>query len=229
MKVMCLDDELLALRLLGDILKSIPDIEITCMFGNAPDALACAETVAFDVAFVDIMLGKTSGLDFAQSLRNINPSCKIIYCTGYAQYAVDSINRGIVDGYLLKPVDDIHVQELLDRFRKETSAGDKLITVKGDSENISILDKDEQPVVFSRKKTLQLFSLLLESNGKSMSTDTLCEQLWEEHKGDLIHKNRQYLYALTSDLSNTLKSHGAAEIFIKTFDGYALDISHIKR
>ena len=154
---------------------------------------------------------------------SIQPQCKLIYCTGYPQYAIESINRGIVDGYLLKPVEDRQLQEILDRYCVR-----KPLTVSGSGMQLCISDRYGQPVIFARGKTMQLFSLLLERDGQGATTDELCERLWE-HKADMIYKNRQYLYSLTNDLSNTLKEHDALEVFIRTAEGYALDVSQIEK
>ena len=113
MNILCIDDEPLALRLLVSILKDKPDVETLHSFDNISDALAFAKTTDIDIAFVDIMLGNENGLDFAENLRIMQPNCKIIYCTGYSQYAIESINRGIVDGYLLKPIEEKQIEEIL--------------------------------------------------------------------------------------------------------------------
>ena len=223
MKILCIDDEPLALRLMVSMLEDKPDVGTVCSFSGAADALSCAETTPFDIAFVDIMLGGANGLDFAQSLRAMQPHCKIIYCTGYPQYAIESINRGIVDGYLLKPVEEKQLQEILDRYRVR-----KPLTVSGSGMQLGVFDRHGQPVVFARRKTMQLFSLLLERDGQEATTDGLCELLWE-HKADMIYKNRQYLYSLTNDLSSALKEHDALEVFIRTAEGYALDMSQIEK
>ena len=113
MNILCIDDEPLALRLLVSILKDKPDVETLHSFDNISDALACAKTTDIDIAFVDIMLGNENGLNFAQNLRSLQPNCKIVYCTGYSQYAIESINRGIVDGYLLKPIEAKQIEDIL--------------------------------------------------------------------------------------------------------------------
>ena len=113
MNILCIDDEPLALRLLVSMLQDKPDVEALHSYDNTADALACARVSNIDIAFVDIMLGNENGLDFAQSLRSMQSKCKIIYCTGYPQYAIESINRGIVDGYLLKPIEEKQIEEIL--------------------------------------------------------------------------------------------------------------------
>ncbi len=222
MNILCIDDEPLALRLLVSMLQDKPDVETLYSYDNTANALACVKTESIDIAFVDVMLGSDNGLDFAQSLRIMQPNCKIIYCTGYPQYAIESINRGIVDGYLLKPIEEAQIQEILNRGGHK-----KPLTVTGSGKQLRIVDRQEQPVVFTRRKTVQLFALLLERDGQDATVDELCEQLWE-HKANMIYKNRQYLYSLVNDLSATLKEHDAPEAFIRTANGYALDMTQIE-
>lgn len=161
MKILCIDDEPLALRLLVSMLQERSDVTEICSFDNSADALAAAENTEFDIALVDIMLGNDSGLDFAESLRTMQPGCKIIYCTGYSQYAVESINRGIVDGYLLKPIEDQKLQEIIDKYRKK-----KVLTVKSSGMHLQVFDSHGQTVTFNRSKTMLLFSILLNRGGK---------------------------------------------------------------
>ena len=222
MNILCIDDEPLALRLLVSMLQDKPDVEKLHSYDNTADALACAKTENIDIAFVDIMLGNENGLDFAQSLRTMQPKCKIIYCTGYPQYAIESINRGIVDGHLLKPIEEKQIEEILNSI-----CAHKLLTVTGSGKQLHIVDKNNQQLIFTRRKIVQLFSLLLERKGQDATADELCEQLWE-HKANMIYKNRQYLYALVSDLSATLKKHDAQDTLIRSTNGYALDMSQIE-
>ncbi len=71
---------------------------------NFDDALSEASRKSFDVAFVDLRLGTTSGLDLIPALLAATPSLKIIVITAYAsiETAVEAIKRGATD-YLPKP------------------------------------------------------------------------------------------------------------------------------
>lgn len=222
MNILCIDDEPLALRLMVSMLEDISDVETLHSFANTSDALDCAKTENIDIAFVDIMLGSANGLDFAQNLRTMQPACKIIYCTGYPQYAIESINRGIVDGYLIKPIEEKQIKEMLNNMCMQ-----KLLTVTGSGNQIHIVDRQGQAVVFKRRKIVQLFSLLLKQRGEEATVDELCEQMWDHNK-ELISKNRQYLYSLVNAMSDTFKEHDAQDVLVKTSNGYALDMSQIK-
>ncbi|MEW6531408.1 MAG: sigma-54 dependent transcriptional regulator [Thermodesulfobacteriota bacterium] len=71
---------------------------------NSADALAEAALSFFDLAFVDIRLGTSSGLDLLPPLLASSPWLKIVIITAYAsiETAVDAMRRGASD-YIPKP------------------------------------------------------------------------------------------------------------------------------
>jgi NtrC-family two-component system response regulator AlgB len=71
---------------------------------NFQDALAEASRRSFDLAFVDLRLGASTGLDLIPSLLAATPWLKIIVITAYASIdtAVDAMRRGATD-YVSKP------------------------------------------------------------------------------------------------------------------------------
>jgi len=71
---------------------------------NFDDALSEASRKSFDVAFVDLRLGTTNGLDLIPALLSTTPWLKIVVITAYAsiETAVEAMKRGATD-YLPKP------------------------------------------------------------------------------------------------------------------------------
>jgi len=71
---------------------------------NFQDALAEASRRSFDLAFVDLRLGTTNGLELINALLGAAPWLKIIVITAYASIdtAVEAMRRGATD-YLPKP------------------------------------------------------------------------------------------------------------------------------
>jgi two-component system, NtrC family, response regulator AlgB len=88
----------------------------TVAVSNSRDALVEASRQSFDVAFVDMRLGATSGLDLIQPLLGESPWLKIIVITAYAsiETAVEAMRRGASD-YLPKPFTPAQVRLAVDR------------------------------------------------------------------------------------------------------------------
>ncbi len=73
---------------------------------DAEQASALIETEAFDLAILDLNLGKKSSLELVKPLKHKYPQIRILILTGFASIttAVEAIKLG-VDNYLAKPTD----------------------------------------------------------------------------------------------------------------------------
>ena len=71
---------------------------------NQPsEALEFAKKNKISLAFLDIELGKTNGLDLCKKFLEINPRTNIIFLTAYVEYSFEAWSTG-ASGYLLKPI-----------------------------------------------------------------------------------------------------------------------------
>ena len=96
-RALAMDDEPLALRLLGVFAAKIPDLEIVAHCTDTGQARPFLDKV--DVIFADINMPLQSGMDFVASLEN--PPL-VVFTTAYTEYGVEAFRVGAVD-YLLKP------------------------------------------------------------------------------------------------------------------------------
>jgi NtrC-family two-component system response regulator AlgB len=85
--------------------------------GTAEEALEVARQSAFDVAFVDLRLGPSSGLDLLPRLREMTPRAKLVVMTAYASLdsAIEAVRRGAAD-YLRKPFRPEDLDLVLERI-----------------------------------------------------------------------------------------------------------------
>ena len=223
MLAICVDDEPILLDWLCKSVGKSTDVNNIAKFTDENEAIEYASSNSFDIAFIDIELHRIDGITMAEKLREINPSCGIIFCTGHANYAIEAISRINVDGYLLKPINADDVQREIDKYKNRSANIGKLITVVLDN-GINIFDKDMKPIHFNRSKTMDLFNELFKENGKSLSTNDLVERLWNSDIQDkyLFEKNKNYFTQLISDMRRTLENHDATDILLKTSSGYSL-------
>ena len=109
MKAIAVDDEIYMLETLQEAVSASSDIETTEAFSSCSAALAYAEKHPIDVAFLDINMRGIGGLGLAEKLLALQPRCKIVFCTGYQEYAVSAFQLH-VSGYLMKPITPEAVQ-----------------------------------------------------------------------------------------------------------------------
>ena len=114
--VIIVDDEKIILKGGIPIIKSvIPNAEVTG-FTKPSDAVQYAKENKVDLAFLDIEMGMTSGLDVCQDLLDCNPKTNVIYLTAYMEYSFDAWKTG-ASGFMLKPLTADGISEQLSRLR----------------------------------------------------------------------------------------------------------------
>lgn len=115
-EVIIVDDESILLSGAIPVLsEAIPNASVTG-FLKASEAINYARKRRVSIAFLDVEIGKTSGIDLCKSLMDINPLTNVIFLTSYPDYAVDAWNTS-ASGFLVKPLSPEHVKEQLAKLR----------------------------------------------------------------------------------------------------------------
>ena len=103
MRVILADDERLALDVLERLLGVHGDVDIVGLYTDPALLLEEFEEKKPDVAFLDIEMGSTSGLELGNELLSRCNRLEIVFVTAYAHYAIAAFDFNAFD-YLLKPV-----------------------------------------------------------------------------------------------------------------------------
>ena len=222
MIAIAVDDEALMLGALTAAIEASNDITSVARFSDCEAALEYAKSNPIDIAFLDINMRGMGGLALAEKIVSARPACKIVFCTGYEEYAISAFKLH-ASGYLMKPISAEDVQGEIDNI-KGMRAQEKLLTVKcfGDFE---VYAKNEK-VVFKRLKSKELFAFLIDRKGAGMTAKQICAVLFPEDTDDA--KNSAYLRQLVMDLKNTLKLVGAENVLCHETPCYRIDTSLIK-
>ena len=85
-------------------------------FTKPSEALEYARDNRVALAFLDIELGNTNGLDLCRALLDINPRTNVVYLTAYSGYSLEAWNTG-ASGFMLKPITPEGVQAQLKNLR----------------------------------------------------------------------------------------------------------------
>ena len=94
---------------------AMPNATVTG-FSRPSEALEYAKANRVALAFLDIEMGKMSGLELCQKLLEINPRTNVVYLTAYSDYAVDAWKTG-ASGFMLKPLTPEGIRDQLQRLR----------------------------------------------------------------------------------------------------------------
>ncbi|MCQ2218569.1 MAG: LytTR family DNA-binding domain-containing protein [Paludibacteraceae bacterium] len=99
-RVLVIDDEFPARKLLTEYVSKIPNLQLVAACEDAMTASSLLQQQAVDLILSDIQMPELSGLDFIRSMKE---KPLVIFTTAYSEYAIDSYELDAVD-YLLKPI-----------------------------------------------------------------------------------------------------------------------------
>lgn len=217
MIAIAVDDEVLMLGALVSAINASPDITEVTQFSSCDEALAFVKENVVDVAFLDINMRGMGGLALAEKIIDTSPDCKIVFCTGYEEYAIPAFKLH-ASGYLMKPVSKEDVQTEIDNI-KGIRQQEKLLTVKCFG-NFEVYAKGEK-LTFKRSKTKELLAFLVDRNGAGMTAKEICAILFHDDTDDT--KNAAYLRQLILDLKKTLNDIGADGVLRHETPYYRVD------
>ncbi len=118
LKVLIVDDEADARKALRVILAEFNQVQIIGDTENLTEALKLIATQKPDIVFLDIEMPVKSGLEFAREISDLKLNTDIVFVTAHNKFAIDAFKVSAFD-YLLKPVNEEMINELLLRFSAE--------------------------------------------------------------------------------------------------------------
>ena len=220
MVAIAIDDEQLMLYALEKAIRASDDIEEVVGFSNCDDALDWLEIHTPDVAFLDINMRGINGIGLAEKITAIHPDCKIVFCTGYEEYAVSAF-RIHASGYLLKPISAEDVQKEIDVIKgRNTENGILKASCFG---NFDIACNGEK-LSFKRSKSKEMLAYLIDRNGADVSSKEISAVLWEDGTKE---NNRNYFHQLLLDVRHALEQVGAGDVLKKNGYLYSIDTNKI--
>lgn len=192
-----IDDEPIALRVIGGYIEKIDDIAVAGSFTNALDALKILRNQKVDLIFLDIEMPGINGLDF---LKSIPQPPKVIFTTAYRNYAAEAFDVDALD-YLVKPIPFERFLKAINKFydtvrpsvANMAPAEQRRIVLKSDKKNykvdiddiLYIESMDDYVKVHTTQKTLVCY---LRLTGVETMLDK--SQFIRIHRAYIVNKKR---------------------------------------
>ena len=215
MKIVCIDDELLAVE---DTISICNDLSADISakgFIKVKEALEWIRSNTVDIVLLDIDMPEMNGITLAARIKQIKPDIVILFLTAYKEYAFDAFQVH-PSGYLLKPVSHELLQKEIDyamSVHPRTAAPHIEARTFGNFE----LFVDGEPVVFKRSKSKELLAYLIDRHGMSVTRAEISAVLFEDAPYDL--SRQKYLDAIIRSLRDTLREYGIENIMQKERKG----------
>lgn len=101
LRCIIVDDENGAIEILARYIRKTPGLELMGSFRDSIEALTFLARNQVDLVLLDIDMPNLDGIKLSELIRDRNT--QTIFCTAYAEYAVESYEKEALD-YLLKPI-----------------------------------------------------------------------------------------------------------------------------
>ena len=220
MLIFAIDDEPAMLEDLHEaIAEAAPDAEIMdFMRAGAALSVITEEGKRPDIVFADIEMPGMNGLNLAVQIKNRTPETKIVFVTGFSQYALEAWQRR-VNGYLMKPVDAAMIREELESLSLPPRAAEPdrlLVRCFG---NFDVFWHGE-PLIFRRTQAKELLAYLVDREGAACTGGEIIAALWGD--GETIKNPKPYLRLLAHELRATLAAVGMEDVLIREHQQWAV-------
>lgn len=222
--IVAADDEPIALKVL---MKAITEARSDCNlkgFTNPDDLMLEITENGFipDIAFLDIEMFGISGIDLAQKIKTISPSTKIIFVTGFSDYAIDAFKLH-AHGYILKPVTTEAVSE---EFKAMDDSTGFVSEEKDKRIKIQTFGKFEifsggRPVRFLRSKSKELLAYLVYRRGAGVNSREIAAILFEDREYTSSLKNQ--VQNIKLDMIKSLDEYDAGCIINNAHNSLSVD------
>lgn len=217
MKVLYVDDELLAVRKFEAIAATLPDVSELHCFTSPVEALAYVGIAPIDAAFLDIEMPGMRGIDLAAEMLKIDPGMRIFFVTAYDRYALDAFGVNAL-GYLLKPYNQEMLARELEKAKRMQDIPRRAVYIQTIPSFDVYVDGALFPITSPKPK--ELLALLVDRAGGSVSSGMAIALLWEDKPDD---EKTKALYRMTLKRLRELLAAGGID-FILSAEGSAKHI-----
>ncbi|MGJ8668028.1 MAG: LytR/AlgR family response regulator transcription factor [Oceanococcus sp.] len=121
MKILIVDDEVLARERLCALVEQFPGYEVVGQTGDGQNALNLINELEPDVVLLDIRMPGMDGLQVARALNQVRLPPAVIFTTAFSEHAISAFDT-IASGYLLKPIKREKLGDALQNARRPSKA-----------------------------------------------------------------------------------------------------------
>ena len=213
MRAIIVDDEPLMLRRFVRLSEGIPDLNIVGQFETAQAALAYAKDAPVEVAFLDVAMPITSGIELAKELRKFRPDIIIVFVSAYDEYIWDSNQIG-ADYYIIKPYTPEVLEMAMQRVRLLSFRQQKDVYIQTFGRFLVL--KQMKPIPLTGKAK-EILALIVTRRGKEISNEEIYRTVWEDRPYGNVEMT--VYYNALRKLKAVLKEAGLSDLLISTQRG----------
>jgi len=218
-RAIVVDDEPLMLKRFVRLSADISDIYIVGQFETAQDAMDYALRNPIELAFLDVAMPGTNGIELAKKLRAIRPDVLIVFVSAYDEYIWD-FNQIGGDYYVLKPYSKETLEMVMERIRLIAHRQRKRLYIQ--TFGRFVVMRDGNPLPFTGKAK-EILALIVTRRGREISNEEIYSTIWEGRS--YSNANMSVFYNALRRLRQTLREESLEGLLISTRRGQMVDTS----
>jgi two-component system LytT family response regulator len=209
MRIIIVDDEMLARGVVREYLSEHADVEIVAECANGFEAVKAITELSPDLVFLDIQMPKLDGFEVAELAGS---KTRYIFATAFDQYAIKAFEFHALD-YLLKPFSQQRFDQALAHARTNLGAGG---------------DAVEKMVRDAAGRSKPLGRVLIRDGAKVhvINADKI-ESI--EAQDDYVQIHSEGKSYLKNQSMTELEGQLDAEQFLRIHRSYIVNIAHVAR
>jgi len=211
LKALLVDDEFPARDELKYLLEEIGGIDVVAECEDGSEALEIIKKTDLDVAFLDIHMRTRDGLSTAAEMTKILGYPKVVFTTGYSEYAVKAFDLNAID-YVVKPYSRKRIEKAVAKLLETTK-----IERLRDSPTAERKTKDSCPEKIGVWANDRMFML--------NHSEIFFAQALEKRKTMLCTERGKFLTTLTL---KEIQSRLEPAQFVRTHKSYIVNVQKIR-
>ena len=178
MRIICVDDEPLAMEYTVGQCRLLPRADEVKGFTSAQEALDDCRSHPADVAILDINIPEIDGITLAARIKEAHPQTAILFLTAYKEYAFDAYAVHPT-GYLLKPVSQ---EKLAAEVAYASGEQHPSMPAHIHIKTFGAFDVyvDDRPISFKLAKAKELLAYLVDKQGSGVTRTELFAAVWDD-------------------------------------------------
>ncbi|MCX7610555.1 MAG: LytTR family transcriptional regulator DNA-binding domain-containing protein [Ignavibacterium sp.] len=211
-KVIIIDDEVLARQIIKNYLSKHSEIEIIAECSDGFDAVKKINQLKPDLIFLDIQMPKITGFEMLELIEN---PPQIIFTTAYDQFAIRAFEVNAVD-YLLKPFSE-------DRFNFSL---EKAIVRLNDTSNQK---KEIKNILNTTDDKTEILERVIIKDGSKINVIPVDEILYIEAQDDYVLINSEKGKFLKQKTMKYFENHLNENQFVRVHRSFIVNLSFIEQ
>lgn len=223
MKAIIIDDEQRARISLRVLLNEYcPEVEIVDECENLSSGVKSIIKKKPDLVFLDIEMPGHSGLELLDFFDEDDVKFQIIFTTAYNEFALKAFKLSAVD-YLLKPIDEVILQEAVQRAKKQNLAKQNIEVIKEQQSNRTLnriaIPSGNALLFIETKNILYIkgdgsYTAVFLKNGTKHTVSRNLKNFEEtiEDSSELLRIHKSYIVNVNEVVSYTKSEGGSIEL-----------------